>query len=109
MSSSRLFFSAFSILSNRKIDNTNKWTERGEMHVFPRSLIFALPCLTTFSLLCGVEFVSTAGVFLRLHTLCLKRIVLILSPQFTVGCSFTFTLISVSMYHYGTVNNVPGG
>lgn len=48
---------------------------------------------------CMEEFVSTAGVFSRLHALCLKTFVLISSPQFTVSCSFTFTLISVSMYH----------
>lgn len=54
---------------------------------------------------CGVEFVSTAGIFSRLHALYLKRIVLILCPQFPVGYSFTFTSISVSMYHKEVVNN----
>lgn len=58
---------------------------------------------------CRLEFVSTAGIFSRLHALCLKRILLILSTPFPVGCSFTFTSISVSMYHRGAVNNAPQG
>lgn len=104
----KLTFSTVNV--HRKTDNTNQWGARCRIALsrFLSQIRFA-HFNHSLSSCCGVEFMSATGVFLRLHALCFKRIVLILSPQFTVGCSFTFTLISVSMYHYRTVNNAPRG
>lgn len=43
--------------------------------------------------------------YFHAHTPIVWRVLCWSCPHFTVGCTFTYTLISVSIYHYGAVEN----